>query len=82
MSATQEQKPSTRNAVSLRLPPDITEAVDAYAQGNNMRKTDAYIHFLQLGLNASDDLAEATEMHQIRTQLGEVLAILKGGAGA
>lgn len=77
------QRPPTRNAVSLRLPPEITTAVDDYAHAHNVRKTDAYIHFLQLGLDVSESYAESgnvqeSDMRAIRIQLGEVLSILKG----
>ncbi|MDO4501633.1 MAG: hypothetical protein Q4D06_00460 [Coriobacteriia bacterium] len=74
------QKPPTRNAVSLRLPPEITQAVDAYARARNVRKTDAYIHFLQLGLRADGvaDGGDSSDMRVIQMQLGEVLSILKG----
>lgn len=77
------QRPPTRNAVSLRLPPEITAAVDEYALAHNVRKTDAYIHFLELGLRTaegagvSQDPGDA-EMRAIRLQLGEVLSILRG----
>lgn len=73
------RKPPTRNAVSLRLPPEITQAVNTYARTNNVRKTDAYIHFLKLGLQVAEGPAAAgSDMRVIRKQLGEVLSILKG----
>ncbi len=47
-------KTSNRQALSLRVPHALAEQVEAYAQKNNLRKTDAYIHFLEMGLERND----------------------------
>lgn len=48
-----------RKPVSLRIPAQIAEQVEAYGAECGLSKTDAYVHFLQAGLNQLQ--AEASE---------------------
>lgn len=43
-----------RKALSLRVPHALAEKVENYAREHGLRKTDAYIHFLEAGLNQDD----------------------------
>lgn len=45
---------NNRQSLSLRVPYALAEQVEAYARENNLRKTDAYIHFLEVGLRQND----------------------------
>ena len=47
-----------RQHVTLRIPTDIVEAVEDYAEKNHLRKTDAYVHFLRCGLEGSSSMAQ------------------------
>ena len=44
-----------RKPVSIRVPAPIAEAVESFAAEQGIRKTDAYLHFIQLGLEAASD---------------------------
>lgn len=49
--------------VSLRLPVSLVRQVESYAQENHLTKTDAYEHFLRLGLES--DAGEESPMAQL-----------------
>ena len=48
--ATAQALPHNRVPVSLRLPENVVSAISAYAEKHALRKTDAYLHFLELGI--------------------------------
>lgn len=73
---------SNRVAVSLRLPAGIAAAVDVYAAEHSLRKTDAYVHFLELGLSAPERISENTALDRLSRQVEKVLTILQGEAKA
>lgn len=50
----ESMKTNNRQALSLRVPYALAEQVEAYARKNNLRKTDAYIHFLEMGLERNE----------------------------
>lgn len=66
-----------RKALSLRVPPAIAEQVESYARKHGIRKTDAYIHFLEAGLNQdSQNIQSAlsgidSKLDSLRALLGE-----------
>ena len=49
--------------VSLRLPVSLARQVESYAQENHLTKTDAYEHFLRLGLES--DAGEESPIAQL-----------------
>lgn len=49
MDLTVEREPA-RTPVSLRLPAEVVREVKSFAQRQSIRKTDAYLYFLKLGL--------------------------------
>ena len=51
-----------RTAVSLRLPQHIISTVEAYSAHNDVSKTDAYIHFLELGIAAAAKNSDASSL--------------------
>lgn len=65
-----------RVPVSIRLPVEITRAVESYAKANNLRKTDAYEHFLSLGLESASKPDKTTDLNSICTKLDAVLSLL------
>lgn len=71
-----------RTPVSLRIPPMIAEQVEAYAAEHGMSKTDAYVFFLQAGLDqlhAQDaEAATQTSLALLHEQMADVLNLLKG----
>lgn len=73
-------KPENRVPVSLRIPPRIAEAVESYASSNGVRKTDAYVHFLQLGLEPVNPASEGEGFEKLQMQLDEVLSLLRAAS--
>jgi hypothetical protein len=69
------QARAVREPVSLRLPHETAARVEAYADERGLRKTDAYLHFIELGLEA-----EGADAHlgAIDGRLDEILALLRG----
>lgn len=60
-----------RIQVSMRVPANVARAVQRYAVMNDMRKTDAYVHFLKRGLTAE---SKATS---IEGRLDKIIALLE-----
>lgn len=71
---------ATRVPVSMRLPYKVAEAVDAYAAHEHVRKTDAYLHFIELGLQASRGSVGVpeTRLLAIEERLDEISGLLRG----
>ena len=65
-----------RVPVSIRLPVELAKAVEAYADGHSLRKTDAYEHFLSLGLESASKPKETTSLEAISSKLDAVLSLL------
>ncbi len=65
-----------RVPVSIRLPIEVARAVEAYARENGLRKTDAYEHFLSLGLASASGPARTTSLDAISSKLDTVLSLL------
>lgn len=62
-----------RTRVSLRLPPELAERIERYADENRLSKTDAYVRFLRLGLEAEKDRADSAALQEISEKLDSVL---------
>lgn len=80
--ATTSTLPRNRISVSLRLPDDVVSAISAYANKNSLRKTDAYLHFLKLGLAGSKKESSQNTLEEIRSQTSEILSLLKATAAS
>ncbi len=59
--------------VAMRLPRREVEEVTEYARENGMTKTDAFLHFLRLGLDSERDGRNEKRLDEIERLLGEVL---------
>ena len=55
-----EREPA-RIPISLRLPAEVVREVEAFAKRKNIRKTDAYLYFLRLGLANEQAQSSAAE---------------------
>lgn len=45
---------SAKTHVSLRLPTSILESIDAHAEKEHISRTEAFVYYLQTGLEISD----------------------------
>ncbi len=66
----------TRIPLSLRLPPKLIRPIESYAAEHRISKTDAFIHFLELGLERNCKDRDKT-LDEINNRVGEILDILK-----
>ena len=66
---------ASRVPVSLRVPAAVMEEVDAYAQRNGTRRTDAFLHFLQAGIDKQGDAGIEDRLSSIEARI-EALAEL------
>ena len=60
----QSTKANNRKALSLRVPASLAEKVESYAKAHGLRKTDAYVHFIEMGLDQ--------DKRDIRASLSEI----------
>lgn len=67
----------TRVPLSLRLPARIVEPIEEYAAQHRLSKTDAFIHFLELGLAQREKEFTSETIETIQTQIEEILKLLK-----
>lgn len=66
-----------RVPLSLRLPAHVVETVGEYANTNRISKTDAFLHFLQKGMEAEESAVRADRLEEIESQLEQIKALLK-----
>lgn len=66
---------NNRKALSLRVPADIAAKIESYALENGINKTDAYVHFLQVGLK-HDAASNNATLESIDTKIDKVLSRL------
>ena len=60
--------------VSLRLPVSLAKQVEQYANENRLTKTDAYEHFLRLGLECSGSEESSTaQLSSLAEKLDKIL---------
>ena len=65
-----------RVPVSFRLPPEITTAVGEYASSHSLSKTDAFVFFLQKGMDAVFAAPQDAKLDAIDRRLGRIEALL------
>lgn len=70
-----------RVSVSLRVPAAIAEVVNAYASGERVSKTDAYLHFLTAGIDRPAQSLNTSQADDILEQLKEVVSLLRSSCG-
>lgn len=66
---------NNRKALSLRVPADIAAEIESYALENGINKTDAYVHFLQVGLK-HDAASNNATLESIDAKIDKVLSRL------
>lgn len=71
----QSTKTNNRRALSLRVPSSLAEKVESYAKTHGLRKTDAYVHFIEMGLN-QDNQNIRTSLSEIDGKLDAIRAML------
>lgn len=71
-----------RVPISLRLPPQIINAVDAFATDNRMTKTDAFMFFVQKGMDASAAEPQGAKLDAIDRRLERIEELLRVKEGA
>ena len=76
----QSTKANNRKALSLRVPASLAEKVEGYAKTHGLRKTDAYVHFIEMGLDQNSQDIRAS-LSEIDSKL-DALQTLLGGASA
>lgn len=67
----------TRVPVSMRLPAHVVQEVENYAAGAGVRKTDAYLHFLTLGLEAARAGRDSSRSREMEACLNEILSVVR-----
>lgn len=73
---------TNRVPVSLRLPADIAMKVDEYAKAQQLRRTDAYLHFIRLGLEGIDHKLDAMKLDGIEQGIREIRDLLYERSGS
>ena len=71
-----------RVPISLRLPPQIISAVDTFAADNRMTKTDAFMFFVQKGMDASAEEPRTAKLESIDRRLERIEELLRTKEGA
>lgn len=66
-----------RVPISLRLPAAMMEEIDAYASKSGIRKTDAFLHFLNLGIESERTRGEADRLQAMEERIEEILALIR-----
>ena len=67
-----------RTAVSLRLPPELVSEVEQFASEHRLSKTDAFIHFLNKGIESEDSEQENATLARIEQKVSETLRLIQG----
>jgi hypothetical protein len=79
--ATNNTTSTAKTHVSLRLPTYILESIDAHAERENISRTEAFVYYLQTGLNISDspnqDTADENTLQAIQEELAEIKHLLE-----
>lgn len=76
---------SAKTHVSLRLPTYILESIDAHAEKESISRTEAFVFYLQTGLDIADTKADEPSKDEsmlmaIQDELAEIKALLQGDA--
>jgi hypothetical protein len=77
---------TAKTHVSLRLPTYILESIDAHAERESISRTEAFVFYLQTGLDIADTKAkepskDESMLMSIQEDLAEIKALLQQGAG-
>ncbi len=65
-----------RVPVSLRLPRELVDAIDSYTVKNDLKKTDAYIHFLQRGISLDQQDAFVKKIDSLHHKIDGMIQAL------
>lgn len=66
--ASNNSSSTAKTHVSLRLPTYLLEAIDAHAEKENISRTEAFVHYLQTGLDIADAKAEEPSKSELLLQ--------------
>lgn len=66
----------SRTALSLRLPSDVIERVYAYASSQRITKTDAFLHFLRLGMGLDEQTHPSADV-SVTSRLDDMMALIR-----
>ena len=70
-----------RTAVSLRLPPELVSEVEQFASEHRLSKTDAFLHFLNKGIESEKSEQENATLARIEHKVSETLRLIQGRQG-
>ena len=70
-----------RTAVSLRLPSALLDTVKQYATEHRLSKTDAFLHFLNKGIESEKRATEDDALARIEQKVSEALRLIQGQQG-
>lgn len=79
MQAASARTPKT--AVSLRLPSELVNAVEQFASEHRLSKTDAFLHFLNKGIESERCKTEDGALARIEQKVSETLRLIQGQQG-
>ena len=69
---------STRVPISLRLPAAVMREIDDYVAKTGVRKTDAVVHFLQLGIDSERNEDAGDRLSAMEARLDMLVDLVKG----
>ena len=70
-----------RTAVSLRLPSELVNAVELFASEHRLSRTDAFLHFLNRGIESEKRATEDDALARIEQKVSETLRLIQGQQG-
>ena len=70
-----------RTAVSLRLPSELVNAVEQFASEHRLSRTDAFLHFLNRGIESEKRATEDDALARIEQKVSETLRLIQGRQG-
>lgn len=70
-----------RTAVSLRLPRELVGAVEQFASEHHLSKTDAFLHFLNRGIESEKRETEDGTLARIEQKVSETLRLVQRQQG-
>lgn len=65
---------SAKTHVSLRLPTSILESIDAHAEKEHISRTEAFVYYLQTGLEISDAQANEPSKDEVRSRASRMIS--------
>ena len=68
---------NNRIPLSLRLPERVVQPVDEYAHQNHINRTEAFLHFIELGLGAEQKQGDDAMLRDIHDKVDEILKTIK-----